>query len=69
MCYYLNKGGEFMINCDNYLCVYWKNDKCICDDIELDVSGLCSSCVYFIENDDKLNKLREKTLKKYEYEE
>lgn len=55
-----------MISCENYLCIYWKNDECKCEDIELDVSGVCSSCIYFVQNDDKLNAVRQRELKKYE---
>lgn len=57
-----------MIKCENYLCTYWKQENnegfCICDSIELDNAGVCQSCVYFIDQSEKLNELRTLALEK-----
>ena len=57
-----------MIKCENYLCLYWKKEdgcgKCICDGIELDVAGVCQSCIYFIDENENLDKLRSEKLEK-----
>ena len=38
--------------------------KCICENIELDISGMCESCIYFIDESEKLDELRSEILKK-----
>lgn len=52
-----------MINCNNYLCIYWKKEKCTLNEIELDISGVCQSCIYFIEQNGDLDKNRQNALK------
>ena len=60
------KEGNVMINCDNYLCLYWKkgrrSGKCIFDSIDLDISGVCTTCIYFIDESENLDKLRAEKL-------
>ena len=34
------------MNCENYFCIYQNNEKCILDEIEIDISGVCASCIY-----------------------
>ncbi len=53
-----------MINCNNYLCTYWKNNKCTLEEIEVDICGVCQSCIYFIEQNNELDKNRQKALEK-----
>ena len=57
-----------MIKCSNYLCLYWQKTaeggKCISENIELDISGMCESCIYFIDEREKLDELRSEILKK-----
>ena len=57
-----------MIRCDNYLCTYWKKENndgyCIFDSIELDIAGVCQSCIYFINESENLDELRSKALEK-----
>lgn len=52
------------ILCENEFCIYQENGKCILDVIELDISGMCQSCIYINisqeELDEKKKKLREK---------
>ena len=33
------------INCENELCIYCKNNKCILDIIQLNSMGICNECV------------------------
>lgn len=38
--------GDYYMKYDNEFCVYQKNDECTLDEIELDISGLCTTCIY-----------------------
>ena len=53
-----------MINCENYLCIYWNEHECLLDSIDLDSAGTCQSCMYCIKNDEELDKIRKKELEK-----
>ena len=33
------------MTCENYFCIYQKNNKCILNKIELDVLGQCKDCI------------------------
>ena len=37
--------GDVM-KCENYLCVYQKENECILKEINLDVQGQCMECIY-----------------------
>ena len=32
--------------CENRFCIYWSENSCLLDEIELDVQGSCMSCIY-----------------------
>lgn len=34
------------MNCENTLCVYQEKGSCVLDEIEIDVTGQCSSCIF-----------------------
>ncbi len=34
------------MNCENNFCIYQQNNKCLFDEIELDITGICQSCIY-----------------------
>ena len=34
------------MRCKNRFCVYWREDVCILEEIELDLQGSCQSCIY-----------------------
>lgn len=48
------------MKCDNMFCIYENNSKYLLDEIELDITGLCTSCIYV--------KIDKSTLKKVKAE-
>lgn len=48
------------ILCENEFCIYQENGKCILDVIELDISGMCQSCIYINISQEELNKKKKK---------
>lgn len=54
--------GDFM-KCENYLCIYEKNGICCFDEVELDIDGRCTSCIYPNFEKEILQHFKEKTLK------
>ncbi len=34
------------MKCENCFCIYQENGKCILDEINLDITGQCDSCIY-----------------------
>ena len=55
-----------ILKCENRFCVYWKEDLCTLDEIELNILGMCESCIYIDIDDDVLNELRTDQLNKLE---
>ncbi len=52
------------MKCQNTFCVYWKKNKCILEEISLDISGQCEDCI-LIDMDEKfLEEQRKKLLDK-----
>ena len=50
--------------CENKLCVYWEEDMCILEEVELDFQGKCTQCIYIDIDDEELEKYRKRTLSK-----
>lgn len=50
------------MRCENIFCIYQKNGECILDEIEIDISGKCASCIFPNIDDDYLQKAKAKTL-------
>jgi hypothetical protein len=50
--------------CENKLCIYWEEDKCILEEVELDFQGKCTQCIYIDIDDEELEKYRKRTLSK-----
>jgi len=47
--------------CENYFCVYNKDDKCMFDDdVTLDVTGMCLDCIYPTIDQDVIDKAKER---------
>ena len=46
----MNKKQKYIINekinCANEFCIYQQNGFCILNEIELDICGMCASCIY-----------------------
>ena len=53
------------MECENFLCVYQKDDKCILDRISLDVVGHCLDCIYVDIEPELLKELKDKQLKQF----
>lgn len=56
--------GIYLMNCENIFCIYWEKDKCILDNINLDISGVCQSCIYIELNDKVLETYRKNGIDK-----
>lgn len=50
-----------LMNCENFLCIYEKNNKCLLDTINLDILGQCTNCVYISIENDLLDTLKKNT--------
>lgn len=50
--------------CENIFCIYYSDEECILDEIELDVCGCCRSCIYVNIPEKELKKKREELLDK-----
>lgn len=52
------------MKCDNFFCIYWADGRCILSEIELDIQGNCSSCIYVKIPEDILEKKRREAIEK-----
>ena len=56
------------LSCHNEFCIYQKQGNCILNSVSLDIQGNCLDCVYVNVEEESLNDLKEKQLKKLEQE-
>ena len=54
------------MECENSLCIYERDRKCILKKISVNMLGICDDCIYPSIDDEVLNSLKEKTLKRLE---
>ena len=47
------------MNCENNMCVYWNENKCMLEEISIDISGSCQDCIY-VDIDEKILKAERK---------
>lgn len=52
--------------CENNFCIYWSKNNCILNNIEIDISGVCKSCIYLNIEEEILNNYRKNSLKNIE---
>lgn len=52
------------MNCENRLCVYWRENLCILDKIEIDSLGMCSACILVDIAETQLRAAREAFLRR-----
>lgn len=53
------------MRCENLFCIYWsKENLCSLDEIELDIQGSCSSCIYIDLDSSTLLQIREQQLRR-----
>ena len=53
------------MNCENLFCIYQKDNQCILDEIDLDITGMCTSCIYINIDNESLEKSKNELLNKY----
>ena len=54
------------MECKNSHCIYERDRKCILEKISVNMLGICDDCIYPSIDDEVLNSLKEKTLKRLE---
>ncbi len=54
------------MNCENEFCIYQKNSLCLLESVEMDINGICTSCILVRIQQELLDKLKERTLKDIE---
>ncbi len=47
------------MTCENFLCIYQRNNECVLDEINLDITGTCADCIYVDISQEKLKELKE----------
>ena len=50
--------------CENRFCLYQENNECQVSHVELDITGLCRTCVYVSIDEKKLNKMKDEQIKR-----
>ncbi len=50
--------------CENLFCIYYQDDECILDEIELDICGSCKCCIYVDIPEKQLEKKRKEGMYK-----
>lgn len=55
------------LHCENDMCIYEKEGKCILDFIELDASGSCRECIQLNLEKTMLEKMKEEKRKELDY--
>jgi len=51
------------LRCENIFCIYQNNDRCILEDINLDIQGNCTDCIYVNLNNEFLEKIKKESKK------
>lgn len=49
--------------CDNEFCIYQKQGKCVLENVQLDIQGNCTECIYIEVDESTLNSLKERLLR------
>ena len=52
--------------CENIFCIYQRNNECILEEINLDITGACADCIYVDIGQKQLNELKENQLRNIE---
>jgi len=50
--------------CENRFCLYQENNECQVSHVELDITGLCRTCVYVDIDEKKLSKMKDEQIKR-----
>ena len=57
------------IFCENDFCIYWEENKCLCQYINLNASGICMNAIQVNIEEKILYKKRKELLNKYKKDE
>ncbi len=49
------------MKCENYLCIYENQGECLLENVALNILGQCKECIYIDIEQERLNRLKEKT--------
>ncbi len=49
------------LRCENMFCIYQNDNRCVLDDIDLDIQGSCMDCIYVNIDKKLLDELKEKS--------
>ena len=52
--------------CENIFCIYHRNNKCVLEEINLDITGACTDCIYVDIDPKTLKLLKENQLRNIE---
>ena len=52
--------------CENIYCIYNNDERCMVEDIELDIQGKCTSCIYVDIEKEYLNRKKKELLEEYD---
>lgn len=50
------------MTCENVFCIYQRDTECILEEINLDITGTCTDCIYVDIDEKELQKLKENLL-------
>lgn len=54
------------MNCENIFCIYQRNNKCVLEKINLDITGACTDCIYVDIGQKELREFKETQLRNIE---
>ncbi len=54
------------MTCENIFCIYQRDNKCVLEEINLDITGVCADCIYVDIAPGKLKELKENRLRNIE---
>lgn len=53
------------LSCENEFCIYQKQGTCILESVQLDIKGNCIDCIYINVEEEALNNLKDKLLRRF----
>lgn len=51
------------MKCENKFCIYFSENECMLDEVELDIGGSCKCCIYIKISEKELQEKRNSTLR------
>ncbi len=51
------------MTCENIFCIYQRNNECVLEEINLDITGTCVDCIYVDIGQKKLKKIKDNQLR------